>query len=116
MKSKLKKFNIHNSNWQKLALELFVVFLGVTAGFILNGWREQRQEQVLEQKYLARFFNDVRQNIEDLEEFVSVDSAWIAHAEPILNLFKNNAIVQDSAVSAMKMMTTLSGVDLNTGT
>lgn len=25
-------------NWAKLTLELFVVFAGVTAGFLLNNW------------------------------------------------------------------------------
>ena len=25
-------------NWLKLGLELFVVFLGITAGFLLNNW------------------------------------------------------------------------------
>lgn len=29
----------NNYNWQKLSLELIVVFLGVTAGFLLNNWR-----------------------------------------------------------------------------
>jgi len=44
------KWNLNKTKWSKLILELFVVFLGVTAGFVLNNWRMSKQEYKLEQK------------------------------------------------------------------
>jgi len=38
--------------WLKLCLELIVVFVGVTAGFLFDSFREDRSDRRLEQKYL----------------------------------------------------------------
>jgi hypothetical protein len=116
MKNRKKSFPLLDNHWKNLSLELFVVFLGITAGFLLNNWREQRHEQVLEHKYLERFLQDVRKNIEDLEKSVQIDSIWIEQSNPIINQLKNNTLTQDSAESAMKIILNIAGVDLNTAT
>jgi len=36
---------IKNYEWGKLFFELIVVFLGITAGFILNNWRMEQEEK-----------------------------------------------------------------------
>ena len=71
MKRKKKKEFI---NWRQLGLELLVVFLGVTAGFILNNWRSSAQENQLRDKYLTSFHRDISQNIEDLKKSIDADS------------------------------------------
>ncbi len=48
-----------NSNWKYYIVELFVLFVGVTAGFLLNTWRQDNAEIELERKYLSSFYNDV---------------------------------------------------------
>lgn len=66
--SKLKKVRLGEVNWTALLLEMVVVFLGVTAGFLLNSWQSERADRELEQKYIADFIDDVNGNIDDLEE------------------------------------------------
>ncbi len=101
---------------KKLSLELFVVFLGVTAGFILNNRRNQQQKKTLEHKYLSGFLQDVDKNIEELETTLNSDSLWLEHANPLLISLQEGSISIDSAESAMKMVISISSIDLHTST
>ena len=38
--------------WLRLSLELIVVFVGITGGFLFDSYREDRSDRKLEQKYL----------------------------------------------------------------
>ena len=51
-------------------LELLVVFIGVTAGFILNNWRENAAEKKLEYKYLNSFYRDVQNNENEIDSLI----------------------------------------------
>lgn len=57
-------------NWWYYTLELFVVFIGVTAGFLLNNWREDNANLKLEQKYLSSFHNDLNSDKESLDSLI----------------------------------------------
>ncbi len=91
----------------KLLLELLVVFLGVTAGFILNNWRVQRVERELEAKYITGFLRDVNSNITDLESFIESDSLWLARTTPILNSARSDSLSRDSAMVGLGMIVTI---------
>lgn len=54
-----------------------MVFLGVTAGFVLQNTKELKQNRGLELKYMEGFKDDVVQNMGSLTEMVENDSAWI---------------------------------------
>ena len=69
---------IINYEWGKLFFELVVVFLGVTAGFVLNNFRMEQEEKKLEDKYLESFLQDVEFDIPALENAVRTDSVWLA--------------------------------------
>lgn len=45
IKSKFPK--IREYDWKKLFFELIVVFLGVTAGFLLNNWQLDKKDKQL---------------------------------------------------------------------
>ena len=68
---------IKNYEWGKLFFELIVVFLGVTAGFILNNWRMEQEEVKHEQKYINSFLQDINYDIPELEKAVESDSLWL---------------------------------------
>ncbi len=44
------------------ALELVVVFLGVTAAFVLDNWGEARRERAQERRYLEALYQDARRD------------------------------------------------------
>ncbi len=103
-------------NWRRLSLELLVVFLGVTAGFLLNNWRMQEQKAQLEKNYLSGFLRDVNENINQLEESIRADSIWLKRALPILYSCKNNEITMDSALVLTKLSFGFQKTSINRGT
>lgn len=113
---KLKKRNFKNYNWAKLFLELIVVFLGVTSGFLLNNWREQDQENQLEQKYISSFIKDVNDNISDLEKLTVVDSIWLTTAIPSLKSLIDKSLIEDSAKAIIMRILQINKMDTHSGT
>ncbi len=112
----LKYFNPKSIYWQKLSLELIVVFLGVTAGFLFDNWRMARQQSILEQKYIQGFSQDLESNIKEFREAQSSDSVWIARTTPLLEKIKNDEIQLDSAKIIMSHIVQISRINATTGT
>lgn len=110
------KLNIKNHNWGKLVLELAVVFLGVTAGLILNNWNLQRQEIEKENKYLQGFLKDVNKNIIELENYLKSDSLWFNDANSILKTLGNKNIQIDSARVAIDLILKIKKIKIHTDT
>jgi len=110
------KKNISKINWSSLSLELIVVFLGVTAGFLLNNWRTEQQQQLLEQKYISGFLEDVNKNINELQQSINSDSLWLKRAVPIIKSLQNKSLAADSAKAVIQMVMTISNIKINTDT
>jgi hypothetical protein len=111
IKTTLLKRNLKKYNWGKLGLELLVVFLGVTSGFLLNNWREQQKEDQLEQKYISGFLSDVNENIEQLEELNGLDSLWLIQARENVLAIQNNTLNRDSAEAMMKKIVVINKME-----
>ena len=71
-KIKSEKLNINKYNWGRLGLELIVVFLGVSSGFLLNNWRMEKQETQLKHKYISGFLQDVNNNIPEFKNEIII--------------------------------------------
>ncbi len=61
---------MENINWKNYFIELIVVFIGITAAFILNNWREDYKSDELESKYLNSIKNDVIQDSMSVNEIL----------------------------------------------
>lgn len=107
---------IRDYDWKKLFFELVVVFLGVTAGFLLNSWRLDKQNELLEKKYMDGFLQDVNTNIKELETAVESDSLWLNRAKPKLVTIQKGTITVDSANSVIKLIVEISKAGTQTGT
>lgn len=114
--SQIKSLKIKKYDWQKLLLELVVVFLGVTAGFLLNNWQNQKQTSSLENKYLNGFLQDANANISELNNAVKADSLWLHNVKPKLLDLRNGKLKPDSANGLFKMIVNISKADIKTGT
>jgi hypothetical protein len=97
-------WNFKKYNWGKLGLELLVVFLGVTSGFLLNSWRERQLEEQMEQKYVISFIKDVSDDIKQLEELCTVDSLWLKQARDKVLALQSHTLKQDSAIGMIKKL------------
>jgi hypothetical protein len=105
-----------NVNWKHLTLELFVVFLGVTAGFILNNWRGNINDRRHEIQYLESFRDDVITNLESLSESIDADSLWKERATPLIRALQEDSFPADSAFGLMSMLSSYTQFQARTGT
>ena len=103
-------------NWLKLGLELFVVFLGITAGFLLNNWQIDRQEAKIEQKYLEGFSEDVKSNISELEAAIQRDTTWIVKANKIIKVINDGGLPIDSTNAAISLISNLNTLEISAST
>lgn len=100
----------------KLTLELLVVFLGVTGGFLLNNWRSDFQERQLEKKYITGFLQDIQFNIEELKTQIEKDSLWLERATPLVSSMTDGSFSEDSALEVINLMGTSSRINLQKST
>ncbi len=103
-------------NYRKLFLELLVVFLGITAGFILNNWRSSRVEKRLELKYLQGFKENISDDIIQLDSLVMKDSIIQSSLLPYIILLRDEGTSMDSAIKYMVLILNIERTSLHSGT
>lgn len=97
-------------------MELLVVFLGVTAGFLLNNWSIERDVRDLEAHYVSSFLIDVDSNIAEIEGFTREDSIWLRRAQPVLGQLQAKSLPLDSAKTVISMILNISSFEARQGT
>jgi hypothetical protein len=85
-------------NWFYYLLELLVVFIGVTAGFLLNNWREESKDSKLEQKYLNSFYTDLLSDKTDLDSLIFRTQK---KTDKLLEVLKKSAYDNDAITREM---------------
>jgi hypothetical protein len=63
---------LKKQDWLAVAIELALVVVGVFLGLQVSNWNDQRRERSLERAHLARIAQDVRGDIQGLEEIIRV--------------------------------------------
>jgi hypothetical protein len=84
-------------NWFYLGIELIVVFLGISAGFFLQDYRESRTNRNLEDSYYRGMEDDIKANIEELGKDIAEDSVWLANTKYAIKQMASNTLSIDSA-------------------
>lgn len=95
-------------SWSYYILELFVVFIGVSASFVLMNISDRNSEKEMEMKYLEGFKTDIQENIARLEDQISDDSTWISDNNYAVRDILDNKMSYDSACSLIKRMSSFS--------
>lgn len=103
-------------NFTKLFLELLVVFLGVTGGFLLQNYKEIRADRDLENKYIEGIYTDTKENIQELKESIAEDSLWLDQNRYALQLILKDSLSYDSAKTLMIHMAFFSEFNAQTNT
>ncbi len=109
------KEKLQSINWLHLVLELVIVFLGVTAGFLLNNWQMQREDDIVETKYLKSFLKEADENIKELKEFTRGDSLWLEKAKPLLVKLGSKKLSRSEGKDLITKIIQVKGVDIRTG-
>ena len=95
-------------NWTNHLIELAVVFVGITAAFMLENWREHRKERQSERKYLDSFFDDLTADAEVLRAIIPSNQAKLERAARFLWVeMKTPGWPLDSAAAMLANMMTV---------
>ena len=90
--------------WLNHLIELVVVFLGVTASFVLLNLSNSRNERAMESKYMEGFRSDISENIIQLRDQIEGDSAWIENNTYAVHAILESRLSSDSANSIVHGM------------
>lgn len=73
------------SRFQALLLEVFAIFLGISASFAVEEWRESRQEQENFERYLHAIYFDALREEALARRFIARGNQAVAAIEAVLN-------------------------------
>ena len=92
-------------DWTNHLIELLVVFIGITAAFMLNNWREEHKDRQLEEKYLSSFRSDLVADSELLQTILPANKdKLIRISEFVKGVMAKDGWPVDSAVVMLGLM------------
>ncbi|MBN2009186.1 hypothetical protein JW960_07555 [candidate division KSB1 bacterium] len=89
--------------WFKYFVELFVVFIGVTAAFLLNKWGEKSLERQRMQHYMTSFADDIHADIIQLTQLIKDDEEKLNRISGMMHSIKSATVSVDSATTLIKL-------------
>jgi len=104
------------TSWLKLILELIVVFIGVSAGFLFDNFREERSNRKLEDKYLESFYNNVLVDSVELQNMIRSNQNNIYISGRTVALMQAGTCTNDSALLAFGVMATYNNLNMEDAT
>jgi hypothetical protein len=104
------------TSWLKLSLELIVVFIGVSAGFLFDNYREEQSNRKLEDKYLESFYNNVRADSVELQNMIQSNQNNIDISGRTVALMQAGTCTNDSALLAFGVMATFNNLNMEDAT
>lgn len=102
--------------WEKYLIELFVVFISITAAFLLNSWRENKICNELEKKYLNSIKNDVWQDSISINSILKINNNKYQRFKNYLEKNSENKQPLDSAIVLFKDILSISDFSPKTNT
>lgn len=69
---------LRRQDWIAVTIEFALVVAGVFLGIQMSNWNDQRQQRATESAYLARIAEDVRRDVEALDEIIRVSEERMA--------------------------------------
>jgi hypothetical protein len=76
-------------DWRNHIIELIVVFIGITLAFMLNNWRENNTNQVLAEKYMTSFRDDIAYDQTHLDSIISSNEIKLKRVKTFIRSLKN---------------------------
>jgi hypothetical protein len=117
MVGKAKERNQKTSTgWLKLSLELIVVFIGVSAGFLFDNFREDRSDRKLEEKYLESFYNNVSSDSAEIQSMIQSGQNNIDISRRAVDSMGAGTLSNDSALTVFSVMATYNNLNLEDAT
>jgi len=115
-KNKKGKIKTASFGWLRLSLELIVVFVGVTAGFLFDSFREDRSDRKLEQKYLENLHQNLLSDSTELHTSMADNRNNVDISEKVVLAMQRGSLSPDSALMVIQVMASYYNLNLNDAT
>ncbi len=115
-KKKSEKSAKDKTGWLRLILELIVVFIGVSAGFLFDNFREERSNRKMEDKYLESFYNNVVADSVEIQSMILGNQNNIDISGRSVASMQAGTITNDSALVVLSVMATYNSLNLENAT
>lgn len=102
--------------WLWLSLELIVVFIGVTAGFLFDNFREDQADKKLESKYLESFYNNLVADSVEFQNMILNSQNNIEVSGRTVASMQAGTLTNDSALIVFSIMATYNNLNLEDAT
>jgi hypothetical protein len=93
-----------------------VVFVGVTAGFLFDSFREDRSDRKLEQKYLENLHQNLHSDSTELHTSIANNRNNVDISEKVVSAMQRGSLSPDSALMVIQVMASYYNLNLNDAT
>lgn len=96
----LKRIAMHirRHDWFAVAVEVFVVVIGLLLAFQLDRWREDRVDRAEERVYVERLIADVENDIPEIEYAIDLQTLRLEMADLLIAAVKRPEVALESPV------------------
>lgn len=115
-KTKEKFMQSSRSNWLKLSLELIAVFVGISAGFFMNNYQENKRDIKLEQKYLESFHKNLLVDSIEIKKHIAEDQNNLSASQQAVFTMARGKLSRDSALALMSVIGTFNNLNMQDAT
>lgn len=115
-KNKEKFIQSSRSNWLKLSLELIAVFVGISAGFLVNSYQEYKGERKLEQKYLENFQKNLVADSILIKRHITEDQNNLDISKRAAYTMTTEKLSMDSALVVLSVTATFNNLNMQNAT
>ena len=115
-KKKSSNSSSSRSGWLKLTLELIAVFVGITAGFFLNNFREDYADKQQEGKYLESFLTNVKSDSAEISNHIKANQNNVDISGRTVATMQAENMTWDSALAVIQVMASYNNLNLEDAT
>jgi hypothetical protein len=87
----------NRNQWTDYLVELLVVFVSITAAFLLNNWREDTVNRGLEKKYLTSIYQDLVADSLSMSHLISIHEKKLDEIQGYVKQLRGKQEIGDSA-------------------
>ena len=116
VKTKEKFIQSSRSSWLKLSLELIAVFVGISAGFLVNSYQEYKGERKLEQKYLENFQKNLVADSILIKRHITEDQNNLDISRRATYAMTREKLPVDSALKVLSVTATFNNLNIQNAT
>jgi len=115
-KNKREKIRRAPFGWLRISLELIVVFVGVTGGFLFDSYREDRSDRNLEKKYLISLHQNLLLDSALIKRHIAEDQNNLDISKMAAYTMAQRELPMDSALKVLAVIATFNNLNMQKAT